>query len=131
MEVAVYRSGERSMELVGLAALLALAALWGGSFLFIRVASPVMGPLALAELRIGLAGLALLIATSPLFGVLVAAAWPRESLPARPASPSSSGGVRCRATGRLSSPSGHTSSPRCATASPPPTPGPGCRACRR
>lgn len=83
MEVAVYRSGERSMKLVGLAALLALAALWGGSFLFIRVASPVTGPLALAELRIGLAGLALLIATSPLFGALVAAAWLRESLPGR------------------------------------------------
>ncbi len=115
-----------------LGALLLLSALWGGSFLFIRVAAPVLGPLALAEARVGLAGLALLLyavttrrlpdlrarwrpllvigvinsalpfalimaaelrlsaslaailnATSPLFGALVAATWLGEALPAR------------------------------------------------
>ena len=39
--------------------LLALSALWGASFLFIRIASPVLGPLVLAVLRIGLATLTL------------------------------------------------------------------------
>ena len=34
------------------AELLALAALWGGSFLFMRVAVPAFGPLALAFLRV-------------------------------------------------------------------------------
>lgn len=38
-----------------LAALLALGALWGASFLFIRVAVPSLGPLVLMELRVGLA----------------------------------------------------------------------------
>ena len=38
-----------------LARLLALAALWGGSFAFIRVAAPVVGPLWLAESRVALA----------------------------------------------------------------------------
>lgn len=38
-----------------LAALLALGALWGASFLFIRVAVPSLGPLLLMELRVGLA----------------------------------------------------------------------------
>jgi drug/metabolite transporter (DMT)-like permease len=38
-----------------LAALLALAALWGGSFLFIRVAAPALGPLPLAAGRVTLA----------------------------------------------------------------------------
>ena len=40
--------------------LLALAAVWGGSFLFIRVAVPEFGPAALIELRVGLAALFLL-----------------------------------------------------------------------
>jgi drug/metabolite transporter (DMT)-like permease len=30
-----------------------LGALWGGSFLFIRIAAPVFGPLVLMELRVG------------------------------------------------------------------------------
>lgn len=42
------------------AALLVLSALWGGSFLFMRVAAPVLGPVVLIELRVLLAGLALL-----------------------------------------------------------------------
>ena len=40
--------------------LLLLAALWGGSFLFMRIAAPVLGPVWLIELRVLLAGLVLL-----------------------------------------------------------------------
>jgi drug/metabolite transporter (DMT)-like permease len=40
--------------------LLLLAALWGGSFLFMRMAAPVLGPVWLIEMRVLLAGLALL-----------------------------------------------------------------------
>lgn len=43
-----------------LADLLLLAALWGASFLFIRIAVPYFGPLALIELRVAIAALALL-----------------------------------------------------------------------
>ncbi|MFJ1394616.1 EamA family transporter, partial [Acinetobacter baumannii] len=35
--------------------LLTLAALWGGSFLFMRVAAPQFGPVALIALRVGIA----------------------------------------------------------------------------
>ncbi len=41
-------------------ALLLLAALWGGSFLFMRVASPVLGPVWLIALRVLIAGLVVL-----------------------------------------------------------------------
>ncbi|NJK52647.1 MAG: EamA family transporter [Leptolyngbyaceae cyanobacterium SU_3_3] len=41
--------------------LLLLAALWGGSFLFMRIAAPVLGPVWLIEMRVLLAGLALLL----------------------------------------------------------------------
>ncbi len=41
--------------------LLVLAALWGGSYLFFRVAGPVLGPLLLAALRVLLAALGLLL----------------------------------------------------------------------
>jgi drug/metabolite transporter (DMT)-like permease len=41
--------------------LLLLAALWGGSFLFMRVAAPEFGPLALIELRVGIAAVFLLV----------------------------------------------------------------------
>ncbi len=44
-----------------LLALVSLGALWGGSFLFIRVAAPVLGPFALMELRVGIAGAALVL----------------------------------------------------------------------
>jgi drug/metabolite transporter (DMT)-like permease len=119
------------MPLSDLARLVTLAALWGGSFAFIRVAAPVIGPLWLAESRVGIAflillGLALaragipawrerwrdflvigivnsalpfalfcfagqylaastaaiLNATSPFFGALVAAIWLKDPLPA-------------------------------------------------
>jgi drug/metabolite transporter (DMT)-like permease len=49
------------MSPADLARLLALAALWGGSFAFIRVAAPVVGPLWLAESRVALAFLVLLL----------------------------------------------------------------------
>ena len=120
------------MKASDLAALLLLAALWGGSFLFMRVAVPVLGPVVLIEARVGVAGLALvafalvtaclpdlrarwrqyavigvlnsalpftliaaaelhlsaslaavLNATAPLFGALIAAAWIKERLTAR------------------------------------------------
>ncbi|HSK98800.1 MAG TPA: DMT family transporter [Rubrobacteraceae bacterium] len=44
-----------------LAALLALGALWGASFLFIRIAVPSLGPLVLMELRMGLAAATLVL----------------------------------------------------------------------
>jgi len=43
------------------AALILLGALWGGSFLFIRVAVPALGPFLLVELRVGLAAAALFL----------------------------------------------------------------------
>lgn len=48
------------MRLLDIAELLLLAALWGGSFLFMRIAAPVLGPVWLIEIRVLLAGLALL-----------------------------------------------------------------------
>jgi drug/metabolite transporter (DMT)-like permease len=47
-----------------LAMLLALAALWGASFLFMRVAVPALGPVVLADGRVAIAGLALLVYAS-------------------------------------------------------------------
>lgn len=49
------------MKRSDLATLFILAALWGGSFLFIRVAAPVLGPLPLATGRVVLGGLVLWI----------------------------------------------------------------------
>ncbi|MBH8555164.1 EamA family transporter [Nostocaceae cyanobacterium CENA357] len=48
------------MKGLEIAELLLLAALWGGSFLFMRIAAPVLGPVWLIEFRVLLAGLALL-----------------------------------------------------------------------
>lgn len=42
------------------ARLVALAAIWGAAFIFMRVAAPVLGPVWTPELRVGLGGLALL-----------------------------------------------------------------------
>lgn len=36
-----------------------LAAIWGASFLFLRIAAPEFGPLALIALRVGIAALVL------------------------------------------------------------------------
>ena len=43
-------------------ALLALSALWGGGFLFVRIAVPEFGPFALVATRVLLAGLLMLVA---------------------------------------------------------------------
>jgi len=48
------------MRAADAARLVALGAIWGASFLFIRIVSPVIGPLLTADLRILIAGLALL-----------------------------------------------------------------------
>ena len=44
------------MKAPDLARLLLLAALWGGSFIFIRIAAPVLGPIVLVTIRVLLAG---------------------------------------------------------------------------
>ena len=49
------------MKTADYARLLLLAALWGGAFIFLRVAAPVLGPAWTAELRVLLGGLALLL----------------------------------------------------------------------
>lgn len=120
------------MKAADLARLVFLAALWGGSFIFIRIAAPVLGPIVLVTLRVLLAGSALLVyalvtrselelrtrwhqylilgainsavpfvlistaelhlpaslaailnATSPLFGAVIAAIWIKDSLTRR------------------------------------------------
>lgn len=48
-----------------LAIFIALGAAWGGAFLFLRIASPQVGPLWAAEIRIGLAALILLAVAGP------------------------------------------------------------------
>lgn len=48
------------MRVSDVSELLLLAALWGGSFLFMRMVAPVLGPVWLIEMRVLLAGLALL-----------------------------------------------------------------------
>ena len=48
------------MAPVQIAELFLLAALWGGSFLFMRIAAPELGPIWLIESRVALSGLALL-----------------------------------------------------------------------
>lgn len=47
------------MKAADAARLVALAAIWGSSFLFMRIAAPALGPLATADLRILIAGIAL------------------------------------------------------------------------
>lgn len=47
------------MPLSDLAKLFFLAAVWGGSFIFLRIAAPELGPMLTAVLRVGLAGIAL------------------------------------------------------------------------
>lgn len=48
------------MKTSDLAALFALAAIWGASFLFMRITAPAFGPFAMVALRVGLAALFLL-----------------------------------------------------------------------
>ncbi|MGH8706353.1 MAG: DMT family transporter [Burkholderiales bacterium] len=47
------------MGLADYGRLVALAAIWGASFIFMRIAAPVLGPLVTADLRVLIAGLAL------------------------------------------------------------------------
>jgi drug/metabolite transporter (DMT)-like permease len=49
------------MKTKEIGALLALAALWGASFLFIRIASPVIGPMLTIQGRVTIAAIALLV----------------------------------------------------------------------
>jgi drug/metabolite transporter (DMT)-like permease len=49
------------MKMKEIGALFLLAALWGASFLFMRISSPVIGPVLTIELRVLLAGIALLL----------------------------------------------------------------------
>ena len=53
------RATPRSEDFVTPLELLALAAIWGASFLFNRIAAPQIGPVLTAELRTLIAGLAL------------------------------------------------------------------------
>lgn len=48
------------MNVASLSRLILLSAIWGGSFLFMRVGAPVMGPVMLIIFRVGLAALFLL-----------------------------------------------------------------------
>src|SRR5919112_1963893 len=81
------------------AGLILLGALWGGSFLFIRVAVPALGPFLLVEWRVALAGVALFIyaaeiyltaslaailnSTTVMFTAIVATVWMGDALTAR------------------------------------------------
>ncbi len=49
------------MRLIDIFQLVLLAAFWGGSFLFLRIAAPVLGPVWLIEVRVLFAGLILLL----------------------------------------------------------------------
>lgn len=54
------------MRIFDLLELLLLAAVWGASFLLMRIAAPVLGPVLLIELRVLLAGLSLLLVATRL-----------------------------------------------------------------
>ena len=49
------------MNFTSIIRLLALAAIWGASFLFTRISVPVLGPVILIEFRVGLAALFLAV----------------------------------------------------------------------
>ncbi|RBJ69254.1 EamA/RhaT family transporter, partial [Pseudomonas sp. MWU12-2534b] len=49
------------MRLVDLLRLLSLAAIWGASFLFMRIIAPVLGSVPTAYFRVSIAALALLV----------------------------------------------------------------------
>ncbi|MGA9658666.1 MAG: DMT family transporter [Asticcacaulis sp.] len=49
------------MPLSSLVKLFGLAAIWGGSFLFMRIAAPVLGPVLLIQIRVALAAVFLLV----------------------------------------------------------------------
>jgi len=58
--------------------LLLLAALWGGSFIFIRVVAPVLGPIATVEARVLLAGVTLFLYARAIKAELGLRAWWRQ-----------------------------------------------------
>jgi len=60
--------GTRAMKPADLARLLSLAAIWGASFLFIRIGAPVLGPLPAAFLRVAI-GAVTLAACLPVLGL--------------------------------------------------------------
>jgi drug/metabolite transporter (DMT)-like permease len=60
-KTALVLSERRVLKPRDFVALILLGALWGGSFLFIRVAVPALGPFLLVELRVGLAAVALFL----------------------------------------------------------------------
>jgi drug/metabolite transporter (DMT)-like permease len=53
------RAGEEEVATASLARLVALAAIWGASFLFLRIVTPTLGPIATADARMLIAGVAL------------------------------------------------------------------------
>lgn len=58
--MARYQTGHsfsNTMNTANMLRLVALAAIWGGSFLFMRIAAPVLGPAVLIEYRVGFAAL--------------------------------------------------------------------------
>lgn len=59
------RGAPSGVTLRDLGSLLYLGAVWGGAFLFLRIAAPQVGPLWAAEVRIGLAALILLAVAGP------------------------------------------------------------------
>jgi drug/metabolite transporter (DMT)-like permease len=63
MNTARASSSPSSVSSVDLGALVFLGAVWGAAFLFFRVVSPELGPLWTAELRVAIAGVALLAVT--------------------------------------------------------------------
>ncbi|MBW8733710.1 MAG: EamA family transporter, partial [Asticcacaulis sp.] len=64
------------MSLSSLSKLIALAAIWGSSFLFMRIAAPVLGPVVLITLRVLLGALFLLgLAVVQKKGIDIRAHW--------------------------------------------------------
>ena len=57
----VFFASPAPMNTVNMLRLVALAAIWGGSFLFMRIAAPVLGPAVLIEYRVLFAALFLLV----------------------------------------------------------------------
>src|SRR5918994_973942 len=60
------RKYQGSMQTTDRVALVLLGALWSGGFLFTRIAVPAFGPLALVDLRVLIAGVAILVGLRPL-----------------------------------------------------------------
>src|SRR4051794_41898207 len=70
----------RAIGAPDLAALVYLGAVWGAAFLFFRVASPEVGPVWTAEVRIALAGLAIAVFIGPRRGWGDPPPWPQPAV---------------------------------------------------